>query len=216
MNKPTISLFTKAKIRGKEQAILDLCKGRKVLDVGCVGQDKPAGSSDWLHGKVKSVTAELTGVDINTEKISVLNREGYHILTPEVLQQSEKKFEVVLMADVIEHVDDVAAFLKYYLKFLQDDGKMIITTPNPYSIRQTASIFLYGQPGINPEHTAGLDPITMIEVFARQNLSVNYFCWLHEYSMPSKFRYKILFPLFRLIYRVRKYFAPNFLFVVSR
>lgn len=216
MNKPEISFFTKAKILNKQPAVLDWCRNKKILDVGCIGQDKPAGSADWLHGKIKAVASALTGADINTEQISKLNQSGYNILTPESLEQSGNKFDIVLMADVIEHVDDVAAFLKYYLRFVNDGGKLVITTPNPYSIRQSVSIFLYGQPGINPEHTAGLDPITLSEVFSRLNLTVNYFCWLHEYSQPPKLRYRMLYPVFRWIYSMRKYFAPNFLFVVSR
>ncbi len=216
MSKREISFFTKANVRHKQPEVLDWCRNKKVLDVGCIGQDKPAGSNDWLHGVIKGVTAELTGVDINKDKIPYLNQQGFNILTPEMLEQSGKKFDIVLMADVIEHVDDVAAFLKYYMQYVDDGGKLIITTPNPFSIRQTISILLYCQPGINPEHTAGLDPITLSEVFSRLNLTVNYFCWLHEYSAPAKFRYRILYPVFRLIYSMRKYFAPNFLFVVSR
>lgn len=215
MNKPEISFFTKAKILNKQPAVLDWCRNKKVLDVGCIGQDKPAESADWLHGKIKTVASALIGADINTEQISKLNQSGYNILTPELLEQSGNKFDIVLMADVIEHVDDVAAFLKFYLRFLNEGGKLIITTPNPFSIRQTTSIFLYGQPGINPEHTASLDPITMSEVFSRLELRVEYFCWLHEYSVLPKLRYKILYPVFRLMYSIRKFYSPNFLFVVS-
>lgn len=40
-----------------------------------------------------------------------------------------KRYDLILMLDVIEHVDTPAAFVKHAASLLKDDGRMIITVP---------------------------------------------------------------------------------------
>jgi len=215
-SKPHPSTFTKASICHKEKIILEFCRNKSVLDVGCIGQDKSLNSQDWLHQRIKSVASELVGADTDTIHLAELKQKGFHISHPQELEGLNKKFDVIVMADVIEHVDDITAFLRFYMVFLKQNGSIVITTPNPFSIRQFFSILLYGKPSCNPEHTSWLDPLTMSELSSRVNLRLNLFCWLHEYSPPMKLRNVFLFPFFKLVYSVRRYYSPNFLFELTR
>lgn len=215
MNKNLINNFRKAPVRIKEQEVISFCKGKNVLDVGCVGQDKFFQSEGWLHKKIKLVANSLVGVDINLEWRDQFAENGYRLVGLDELHTLNEKFDVIVMGDVIEHVSNVSAFLDMYKPFLNENGKMLITTPNPFSIRQFFTVLLYGHPSVNEEHTAWLDPITLSEIFRRNGLKTDFFCWLHEYSRPPGFRNIILYPLYKLYYSVRSYYSPNFLFIVS-
>ena len=135
-----IKQFRKAPLLVKDDVVLRHCSGKDVLDVGCVGQDKFYDSDTWVHGKIKKVAKSLLGVDINLAHRSELQARGFDLVSPQELEATGRLFDVVNMGDVIEHVDDVNAFFKYYLKFLKPGGKLVFTTPNPYSSRIHYSI----------------------------------------------------------------------------
>lgn len=214
--KTLINKYRKAPIKDKETSILTYCENKKVMDVGCVGQDKFFQSSEWLHKKIVQKSSYTLGVDVNMQWKKDFLENGYNLISVDELQNLSEKFDIITMGDVIEHVNDVSSFLNQYAIHLNIGGKMVITTPNPFSIRQFFTVFLYGHPSVNPEHTSWLDPITLTEVFDRNGFKVEDFCWLHEYSKPKRFRDKVLYPIYRIHYMMRRFFAPNFLFIISK
>src|SRR5687767_10932571 len=109
----------------KDDFILNECSGKNVLDVGCIGQDRNFGSADWLHNKVKSVASNIDGVDILTDQILELKNLGYSMLSIKELEEKNFRYDVVLISDVIEHVNDPVAFLSYYSNFLSSHGRML-------------------------------------------------------------------------------------------
>ena len=96
-----IKKFKKADRLDKFSVIVDRCKGKKVLDVGCVGQDKHIDNEDWLHGRIKKVASNLVGADIEPEGIRALNNNGFVVFTPEELEKQDEKYDVIVMGDVI-------------------------------------------------------------------------------------------------------------------
>lgn len=209
-----ISTFSKARISIKDKEILSLTIGKRVLDVGCVGQQRSYGPN-WLHEKIKGVAKSITGVDIHQKGIDELNSLGYNIIHINQLEQNNK-FDVIVMGDVIEHVDNVADFLNFYSNHLEPTGSIIITTPNPFSIRQSIHTFLYGKPSINEEHTTNLDPITMAEVFRRGNFKVVDFCWLKEQKEMKRPRDKVINTIANCFIYLRRYYCQNFCFVLNK
>lgn len=215
MNKTEIiKTYLSAPISIKDDYILTNCKHKKVLDVGCVGQNKFFTSPDWVHAKIKKVSDSLVGVDINQEPKKEFEAQGYILVTPEELQNTNELFDVIVMGDVIEHVDNLVEFLNFYKVFLKEGGELIITTPNALSIRQTLNVLLYGQPGINDEHTSILECNTMLELFKRTELEVHDFNWLHEYSKAPKLSRKVVYGISKILYSIRRYYAPYFVFKV--
>lgn len=215
MNKgQAIKQYIKAPVMVKDDYILKACTGKNVLDVGCVGQNKFFTDPRWVHAKIKKISGKLTGVDINQSHQKEFEELGYTLLTPEKLAISQEKFDVIVMGDVIEHVDNLVEFLNFYKGFLNENGVMVITTPNALSIRQTLNVLLYGRPGINDEHTSVLECNTMLELFGRTKLDVVDFNWLHEYSKAKKLSTKIVYGVSQVMYSIRKYYAPYFVFTV--
>ena len=102
------------KIRTKPELIVELCRGRDVLDVGCVGQSVDYDDPRWLHQQIRNRARSLLGVDIDRAGIDELKSRGFDAIHTDDLENSESDFDVVVMADVIEHVDDPVAFLRFY------------------------------------------------------------------------------------------------------
>ncbi|MBK8112075.1 MAG: methyltransferase domain-containing protein [Saprospiraceae bacterium] len=207
--------FSKAKVKYKIPFVQALTLGKTVLDVGCVGQDNDFTSESWVHKHLKAGSASLLGVDINKEGIAKARDLGYDILHANEL--GDQEFEVITMLDVIEHVNDICQFIEEYAKHMKSGGRMEITTPNPFNIRQFFNIALFGKPSINPEHTSFIDPINFIEISTRVNMKMEQFCWLKEYDQPRKLYMKILqsavFPIFR---GFRSHFEANYAVVLTK
>jgi 2-polyprenyl-3-methyl-5-hydroxy-6-metoxy-1,4-benzoquinol methylase len=209
------SQFLKAARIDKVPFILDACKGRKVLDVGCLGQDFPIESENWLHGKIARCSDSVTGVDIIDREIEAARRKGHNILHKDKLSPSHK-FDIIVMSDIIEHVDNPVELLTFYKKFLSKEGRIIITTPNAKRAYDFINILLSDRFWMNYEHTMWLCPLTMLEIIRRSGLRFDQFYWLNDYRTdPSASSYvrKIYFLSGLLAFR--KSFSPNFMFVLK-
>lgn len=217
MNKDKwMSVICKANRIEKFSSIVKFCEGKDVLDVGCVGQDRSFESDGWLHGELKKVSKSLVGADINKEAVDLLNSKGYSIYLPEELEEKPERFDMIVMGDVIEHVNDPGSFLQFYAQFLKEDGQIIICTPNVFGIRYIIQVLFYGKPGTNEEHTLGFDPYVMLELFGRINLEPTEFYWLSEYKSAANWKQRIVLGLSSVFIAMRKYFNSNFMFIVAK
>jgi SAM-dependent methyltransferase len=200
----------------KQAKILELCKGKKVLDVGCVGQDIDPNDKNWLHGNIKQVASSLKGCDINVVGIDSLKKQGWDIVQPDELLDLNQQYDVIVMGDVIEHVNDPGSFLSFYAQFLSPNGILIVCTPNAYGVRYHLQVLFFGKPSTNPEHTLFLDPFVMLEMVSRIKLEFHDFYWLYEYTKPFSFPQRIIRVISACFIAIRKYFRPNFLVVLKQ
>jgi SAM-dependent methyltransferase len=129
--------------------ILNLLSSRspsKILDLGC--------SSGLLAEKLQEMGHYVAGVDVSQHE-HVHERMGMFVkadlnqgIPPEVGSQ----FDVVLAADVIEHLVDPAKFLNEVKSVLSPDGVAIFCVPNVAHwyprFRMTFGLFDYDQRGI--------------------------------------------------------------------
>lgn len=203
----------------KNLIIPRLCRDLAVLDVGCVGQDYDFDNPLWLHNLIRSFSGSLDGVDIQEDGIRKLQEKGYSVFSAEELSVSGKTYDIIVMSDVIEHVNDPVGFLKFYSGFLVPGGKILITTPNAHAIRNFTSILIRNNFSVNPEHTLWLCPKTMLEIATRAGLDFVDFYWLKEYFKIKEikgFKNRIVWRLNRLFEKIRSNFHPNFLIILSK
>lgn len=115
-------------VKKRQAAILPYLKGRqRALDVGC-------GIFRWQG----LLPQKLQYVGIDREK-SIIEHNRSHFnyeffkvdLDSDGLKNLGKKFDLILMAAVIEHLDKPAAVLKRLSLLLQSDGIIVLTTPHP-------------------------------------------------------------------------------------
>lgn len=155
--------------------ILGRCRGRRVLDLGCVAHDiARMASPDWLHGRVAEVASSCLGVDILQEGVDHLNREGYdvvaHDLTtgPGTLGEAGP-FDVIVAGELIEHVPALDMLFRAAGDLLATQGQLIITTPNPWAPHRVAA----GQRGDcweNVDHIMFAFPSGVAELAERHGL----------------------------------------------
>lgn len=115
--------------------ILDIASGKRVLNVGASGGVEhylPEYRESWLHHRLANVAAELVGIDIDAESVAFAALHGVELLVEDCETcLFTRAFDVVVMSDVIEHVNDPLRAINNLAKQLAPGGCLLITTPNP-------------------------------------------------------------------------------------
>jgi 2-polyprenyl-6-hydroxyphenyl methylase/3-demethylubiquinone-9 3-methyltransferase len=101
----------------------------KILDIGCGG--------GLLSEPMCRLGADVTAIDASKRNISVAKQHAkknhlkinYICTSPEKLK-TNKKFDVILNMEIIEHVEDVKFFLKSCSNLLKKNGIMFVATLN--------------------------------------------------------------------------------------
>ena len=100
-----------------------------ILDVGCGG--------GLLSEPMQRLGANVTGIDASIKNIKIAKLHSkknklkirYLCSSPEKLKIN-KKFDVVLNMEIVEHVEDIEFFLKSCSKLLKKNGLMFVATIN--------------------------------------------------------------------------------------
>ncbi len=161
----------------KVEFIQNECRGKDVLDLGCVkhtaifAQKDP----DWLHRKIRDVAAEILGVDYLSDEVEKLKKIGYNVICADVTKPLElsKQFDVIVAGDLIEHLSNFDGFFTNCSRLLKQDGKLIITTPNPFFTDVFHFTSFKKRYFVNPEHTCWIDPQTLSQLSERFGFFVN-------------------------------------------
>lgn len=100
--------------------------GLKILEVGC--------GLGYLTYALRSENYDVQGLDISEEAINNAKQKfGNYFICEDLFKYAEinnKTFDVVILTEVIEHLEHPIEFLETILKLLNTDGKIILTTPN--------------------------------------------------------------------------------------
>lgn len=112
-----------------------------VLEIGCAeaGNLKP----------FVDLGCQVTGIDIACNRIELAkefyknhkNRANLELICKDIykVKPSDKKFDVIIMRDVIEHIPNQEKFMAFVKDFLKDDGKFFLGFPpwqNPFGGHQ--------------------------------------------------------------------------------
>ena len=111
--------------------------GISILDIGCGG--------GLLSEPIARLGAEVVGIDASKKNIDIAKHHlkksnlkiEYYDRSPENFNY-EKKFDVILNMEIVEHVEDIPKFINQSTKFLKNNGLMFIATLN-----QTLKSYLF-------------------------------------------------------------------------
>ena len=100
-----------------------------ILDMGCGG--------GLLSEPMTRLGANVTGIDASNKNISIAKlhakknnlKINYFCSSPEKLK-IQKKFDVILNMEIIEHVEDINFFMNSCSKLLKKNGLMFVATLN--------------------------------------------------------------------------------------
>lgn len=200
--------------------LLKWVKGPKVLDVGCTSHTVEVSSPYWLHGQLRERFPDVVGIDISSENIEALRRVGFRNLYVQSAETFDlpEKFDTIVAGELIEHLANPGLFLDRARQHLNGHGRLVLTTPNPFSIAYSLYAFLkFPRTCQNPQHTCWFCPRTMTALAERYGLVVDYVDLMGDYrSDESSLAYRQFGRLMRLLSPIiPKRVKKTMLFILS-
>ena len=142
------------------KALTGYTRGRRLLDVGC-------GDGQLLQ-TAKDEGWDAAGIDLSESAIVLCHRRGLAASKTDFFDRSldEKRFDVIIMSELIEHVPSPQRFLKRAEELLEANGVLYLTTPNFGSLArrmlgETWSV-------IHPEHIGYFERSTLRKMASEQ------------------------------------------------
>jgi 2-polyprenyl-3-methyl-5-hydroxy-6-metoxy-1,4-benzoquinol methylase len=200
------------------QLLTQLAKGKAVLNVGAAGNVEfyLSGRRDlWMHEKLKSLATELVGLDIDEESVSYANARGESLLLGNCENvELGRKFDLIVLSEVIEHVYSPTAALANLARHLAPGGKLFITTPNPTYYGTVLRALLNRSLNIYYDHVTSYFPENLVVMCRRLGLKVT---GIHFYNVTDvrsanlKFRSWMARQIGQLIHR----YGSNFILIIE-
>jgi 2-polyprenyl-3-methyl-5-hydroxy-6-metoxy-1,4-benzoquinol methylase len=172
--------------------------GKNVLEIGCVGmgEDDEYGGPNWIHGRAAKVSKKIVGLDKNREGIRLLRNKGYDARYQDVEEKFnlKEKFDVVLIEEVLEHLNNVGICMDNIKRHLKPKGFLIITTPNAHS----ASFFLQRLfrnkiSGVSiDDHVLWYDENTLNTLLKRYGFKINELWYVQPLPIKNTIKSKII------------------------
>jgi 2-polyprenyl-3-methyl-5-hydroxy-6-metoxy-1,4-benzoquinol methylase len=135
--------------------------GKTVLDVGCVEHEASSEASEWwLHRRLVESAKSVLGIDIVEAEVEKLRKRGYNIICADATTASMgRTFDVVVAGEIIEHVVNPGALLMNLRRHLNEDGRLVLTTPHTfYFLNVLTDLFSWQKRFWHPDHVALYEP----------------------------------------------------------
>ena len=145
----------------------NICRDKKILHFGCT--DWPIFAPGYnLHIKLSKVASVLHGFDIDLEGIENLKKYVDQPYFSQIEQLGTNEYDVCVIPETIEHVENVGAFLKDISKVQAKE--FYITAPNCFAQAHMQRNF-YGEGNIkevvHPDHNCWYSPFTLKNVIEK-------------------------------------------------
>jgi 2-polyprenyl-6-hydroxyphenyl methylase/3-demethylubiquinone-9 3-methyltransferase len=119
------NIINSFKLKGKKKPLDKI----NILDIGCGG--------GLLSEPMTRLGANVTGIDASSKNINIAKlhakknklKINYLCSSPEKLK-IQKKFDVILNMEIVEHVEDINFFINSCSKLLKKNGLMFVATLN--------------------------------------------------------------------------------------
>lgn len=171
--------------------LMEYCKDKDVLDIGCVQHDPQAYNSRyWVHKALRSVAKSILGLDLHKEGVAVLQAKGFNVIEADAENFTlDRQFDVIVAGDIIEHLGNLNGFLSSCKAHLRPGGRLLVSTPNPWYWRNIAKAALHTEVSNNPEHVTWICPKLLRQLVRRHGMDVG------EIQFGSRFMRDRIMPL---------------------
>lgn len=189
--------------------ILDLCTGKDVLDCGCIGDvaETAAEAKQGSHEQIARRAKYCLGIDIWGQEVEKRKAMGYNVMHGNVETMSlGRSFDIVVAADLIEHIANPGLFLNRAHEHLRDEGLLCIVTPNAHSLNTSMKAFLGVRVAVHPEHTCWYDPVTLRQLLRRHGFQPREEYW-QDYGRKG---------LVRIAVRLRPNLAAHYVVIAEK
>ncbi len=185
--------------------VLGIARDKRVLDVGVVSHAvRYIEDPGWRHDKLRAAASYCLGVDVLAPLVRELDKRGYNVRCVDATSDQDlgERFDVVFIGDVVEHVDNAVALLRFGRRHLADGGALWVATPNPFSRKFFRRFRREGVAMVNLDHVSWITPTMALELGRRAGLA------LHAYHLV-----KLIPPWKRFLKRIAwRYVPPDYTF----
>jgi 2-polyprenyl-3-methyl-5-hydroxy-6-metoxy-1,4-benzoquinol methylase len=172
----------------KDRHVLNIGMGGYVDDAAETERALAAPTVESLHSELAKVAASLTGVDINPYAVEIVRRAvpGRYvvadIMSPSLLEQFEhERFELIVVGDVIEHLDNFGLALRNLKALLAPGGFMVISTANAFAFDTIAKMLMRYE-AVHDEHTCYFSYMTLKRTLEMNDLRmVDFMFYTHKH-----------------------------------
>lgn len=166
------------RVAGRQEWITELCSGKRVVhmgfaDVGCEPNRSAPGA--WLHARLALAAGEIVGLDSDPETVASAKAHGFDVAMVDctdveaVHRLQIHRADVVLVGELIEHVDDPVALLKSASALVRPDGEVVVTTPNARSLHGLL-LAAARREMVHPDHLMSFSARQLFETARRSGL----------------------------------------------
>ncbi len=161
----------KVEIVDNHEFYSNIVSGKKVLHIGCTDHkeliDTKIRKNEYLHTKLIKKASLIHGIDVNKEAIDYLKNKYnisdlyYYDVTHETIPSCLlKKYDIILVPEVLEHVLNLGNFLQAIKKFMSSESLLIVSTPNAFKSHSFFTV-LKGYEETNPDHKYYFSYVTL-------------------------------------------------------
>ena len=181
----------------RDQYVLDLCRGKKVLHLACAAwpaTEMWCDDGSLLHLRMSEVTDRLAGFDWSEQGLKVLRDRGVkdlHRLNLLDAQQVEEGWDklgfepdLVIAGELLEHLDRAGMVLESCRRMMSPSCRFIITVPNAFSFRSLLHV-LRGYEKVAPDHVSYYSYSNVRELAERNGFEMETVNW-YRYSQTRK------------------------------
>lgn len=177
----------------RDAYLLDICRGKRVLHLACAAwpaTEMWCEDQSLLHLRLGAVASQLAGFDWSAEGLDVLRKHGVADLhqlnlldagqVAEAWPQIGFEPEIILVGELLEHLDRPALVLENCRPHLADTSRLIITVPNAFSVQGILHV-LRGYEKVAPDHVSYYSFANIRELAARNGFRLDQVTW-YRYS----------------------------------
>lgn len=168
-------------------------EARTVLDIGpaeLVGTMNRHKMERWLHARIASVAKSVVGLERDADQVQALRALDFDIRQGDAETFAlDQRFEVVFAGELVEHLSNPGSFLERAREHLVAGGRLVLTTPNRFSIQtfyrvlRTGKVPTYDKP--IAKHVLYFDADALRSLLARhgfREIRIGYVRWVGEPS----------------------------------
>jgi 2-polyprenyl-3-methyl-5-hydroxy-6-metoxy-1,4-benzoquinol methylase len=144
---------------------------KKIISPGSIVLD--IGSGVGAFSSYLDAKAEYTGIEFSSKAVEIAERNNVNVIKStieEYVESSKKKFDFIVVFQVLEHIEDIHSFIKSAKSILKDEGKLIIAVPNNDSFISNTPNHILNLP---PHHILHWNKKSLEQLAIEFKLSVN-------------------------------------------
>ncbi len=201
----------------KLELFQEFVRGHRTLDIGVVAHEiERTSAENWKHELIRTSASYTLGIDILEDAVEALRERGYNVRVADATSELDlgERFERVVIGDVIEHVDNPVALLRFASRHLAPEGRILVSTPNPFFLRTILENVRAGTFVANAEHVCWITPSMALELAARAGLRLDGY-WQTRGRGKTPLRRLAVLALGALGQRDSELFSTSFCYVFA-